>query len=130
MQGAQIQVSQILSQLSKLDVASLEKVVREGLSIIKNKKEKDPEIKELKLLEKLNNTTLDKEKLARFVVLIEKRKEETISDEEFLELTELIKEDQVLHTKRINILGELAQLKGISIQSLAEKLELKPPPSV
>ena len=88
--------------------------------IAKNKK-----IAEARLLKSLNeNCVLAENDLLRFRMLSEKRQQQELPPEELEELFLLIEQEERLRLQRINILGELAQIKGISLLQLTNDLGL------
>ena len=56
----------------------------------------------------------------------EKRKQKNLNDSELEEFLVLAEEEETFRLKRVRILGELAQLKNISLPQLTEKLGIKP----
>jgi hypothetical protein len=82
------------------------------------------------LLQKLNETGLSKEKLTRYLFLLDKRKTKELPANELKEYFRLIEEEQEKQLSRILILGELSKLKNISIKDLTQQLGIKPPASV
>ncbi len=61
--------------------------------------------------------------------LISKRDNGEITEKELNRLVQLTQEEEQLRLRRIEILGELAQLKGISLPQLMQELGINSPKS-
>lgn len=130
MQKAAFQIKQFMSFLPRIGTSDLEKMMLRIKSVLEARKEPDPEAKEAMLLEKLYAHAFSKEKAERYKNLGLLRYERELKKLEEQEFLALINEELELQTARIKIIGELAELKGLSIKEMAEKLGLKPPASV
>ncbi len=49
-----------------------------------------------------------------------------LSEAEATQLENLIQEEESLQVKRVEILGKLAQLKGVTLQQVVEELDIQP----
>lgn len=130
MQKAQFEINQIKSLFPKFQTPELEDFLREIKRILKSREPLNKKQKEVQLIQKLNETALPKENLERYIFLHKKRKQSDLSEVELAEMSDLIDEELELQTKRVYILGELSELKGVPIIELAKQLGIKPPPSV
>ncbi len=65
---------------------------------------------------------------ARFDELVKQLRAERITKEELDELIRLTDEAEQQNVKRIEALGELARLRGVSLTDLMDALGIKPPP--
>ena len=130
MQKAEIQLKQFMSFLPRIGTSDLEKMMMRIKSVLEARKEPDPEAKEAMLLEKLYAHAFSKEKAEQYENLGLLRYERDLTSEEQKVFLNLINEELELQTERIKIIGELAELKGVSIKEMAGKLGIKPPASV
>jgi len=83
------------------------------------------ESSEVELLQLLNACSFPDEELREILQLTEKRQSGELPEDERVRLFDLIKEEEKLRLERINILGRLAQLKGIPLLQLAEQLDIQ-----
>lgn len=100
------------------------KKLRNGSSTVKWSKD------EVKLIQKLNNLVFSTKKQARFDELVEKRRNEKISEIELKELIGLTDESEELNVKRLKILGKLADSKNKSLREIMDVLEINPPEAI
>lgn len=63
----------------------------------------------------------------RFDLLTAKRSAETLTSEEYDELLALSDEIELRDAQRVEYLAELAQLRNISLRSLMQQLDIRPP---
>jgi hypothetical protein len=118
----------IKSFLSQLEDNELEEFMREISALLVRRRTEDKKTKELALLRRLNEEcALPEAHWLRFESLSNKREAEELTPAEREELLQLIKEEEQLRLRRIQILGELAQLKGISLSRIAEELGVNSP---
>ncbi|MCE7981495.1 MAG: hypothetical protein DYG89_09905 [Caldilinea sp. CFX5] len=78
------------------------------------------------LLQKINQG-LPAETQQQFDLLTAKRRAETLTDEEYEELLELVDEIELRDAKRVEYLAELAQLRNVSLRALMQQLNIHPP---
>lgn len=114
--------------LAQLDVEQLEAYLREISTLIKRKKAADKQVLESRLLQQLNeDCVLSEEHWVLFSQLVKKREAATISESELTQLDKLVQEEEKLRLKRIQILGELSKIRGISMLKLTKDLGIHPP---
>lgn len=89
-----------------------------------------PENREIRLIQKINETVLSDAERMRFGELIEKRRDENIGDGEAGELIALTEKSERLNVKRLKYLTEIADLRRRSLREVMRELEISPPPSV
>ncbi len=132
MQKVQVHADiEVKSFLSQLENDELELFMKEIKALLALRGTKDKKAKELELLHRLNEEcTLPDAHWLRFEHLCKKRDAGTLNEEEKFELLDLIKEEEQLRLLRIQILGELAQLRGISLPQIAEELGINTPDHV
>ncbi len=82
--------------------------------------------KEVRLIKKVNETTLTEEEYRRFYELIEKRRDEIISNDELEELSELTDKSEEINVKRLKYLFEIAQIRNKSLREVMKELEIFP----
>ena len=116
----------LLAILPQLNTSDLEKYAKEIAKLLTQRKAKNKETKIAELLRKLNEECILPEgNLERFYELKSKREKEELSPKEEKLFFKLIKEEEKLRIKRIEILGEIAQLKNISLVKLNKELGIK-----
>lgn len=120
----EIEIHKLLTQLK---TSQLEAFLREISALIRRRKAKDKKVLEARLLQRLNEEcVLPTQDWQDFLHLKDKREAENINDVELTRLTELIKSEEKLRLKRINILGELAEIRGVSLPQLIKELGIFP----
>ena len=120
----------LLSNADQMPVTELEVFVQQLNALITRKKTTDKSLRDTILLDKINQTVLDKAKRERYQSLIYRMEMETISDVEHTELLKLVEQEEKIRVKRLTYLIELAQLRNIQLPQLMKNLELtKPKPS-
>jgi len=80
---------------------------------------------EVELLQALNTCVFPNSELHQLLDLREKRKKQELPKQELDLLFDLIRKEEQLRLERINILGKLAQLRGISLPELANELGIQ-----
>ncbi|MEM6320432.1 MAG: hypothetical protein AAF960_22370 [Bacteroidota bacterium] len=130
MSKALFQQDVLESVLSKLKTTELERFSQLISSILERRKKDNKEEQEKVLLLQINNCVLPDGHLERFLLLREKRKEEELPKQELSEYFDFISEEQKLQVKRISLLKQLADLKGITVPALMNQLEITAPESV
>ena len=122
----------LLSNADQMPVTELEAFVQQLNALITRKKTTDKSLRDTILLDKINQTVLDKAKRECYQSLIYRMEMETISDMEHTELLKLVEQEEKIRVKRLTYLIELAQLRNIPLPQLMKNLELpKPtPPNV
>jgi len=66
-------------------------------------------------------------RMDRFGELIGKRRDETITGEELNELLETTGELERLNVKRVRALSQLAELRGVDLETVMDQLGIEPP---
>jgi hypothetical protein len=82
---------------------------------------------ETTLLLKINRAGLEPTHQARFNELVTKRQTETIAATELQELIELTNLSEQRDVERLQALGSLARLRGITVPELMDALGIRPP---
>lgn len=112
--------------IANLPIAELEFYMQEINALIRRKKTQDKDGRERILLEKINQTVLDKKKTDRYHILFEKLEADTLSEAEHAEFMDLANHEEKLRNRRVKYMIELAQLRAVSLPQLMETLGLKP----
>jgi len=117
----------IKSFLAQLENSELEAFLRETSAILAQRKAGDKKALEAALLQRLNEEcALPQEHINSFKALNRKKESGKLTTSEKEELLLLIKQEERLRLRRIHILGELAELRGISLQDMATELGIIP----
>ncbi|WP_373549588.1 hypothetical protein [Haliscomenobacter sp.] len=109
---------------ANLQLSELEKLVRELDAVIVRKKSLAKDLKERELIRLINQTVLDADQRSRYLVLVDKLENSSISSEEHLEFLSLTEKDEKLRNERLSYLIELAQLNNLSLLELMERMGL------
>lgn len=112
--------------LAQFNTDELEAFKVEVEADIKRRKTNDKEVREVVLLEALNDCVLPEGNLKKALHLNKKRKQNQLNDNELEDFLALAQEEETLRLKRVRILGELAQIKNMSLPQLTEALGIKP----
>ena len=86
--------------------------------------------KEVRLIKKVNEATLTEEGYKRFYELIDKRRDENISEVELVELIALTEKSEELNVKRLKYLLEIARIRNKSLREIMKELEIAPPQTI
>jgi hypothetical protein len=122
----EIDTRSLLQNMAQMPVIELEKFIHEVNALIRRKKTQDKDYRERVLLEKISQTVLDKKKIDRHHVLVEKLEADTLTESEHTEFMDIANHEEKLRNKRVKYLIELAQLRAISLPQLMENLGLIP----
>jgi len=115
----------IFQTLSSLSLSDLDQVMKQVIGLRKQKLPGVLSQVEADLLKRIN-TPPPFEIQQRYNYLIDLRKQEKLTDDEYQELLELTTFTENLNVKRLENLLQLAKLRNISLDDLIEQLELKP----
>lgn len=85
---------------------------------------------EVELIKKINECVLSAEKQSRYDELVEKRRNEEITEKELEELIALTDESEELNVWRLENLVRLAISSKKSVDEIMEELEIYPPPVI
>jgi len=89
-----------------------------------------PENKEIRLIKKVNESVLSDAERLRFNELIEKRRNENISENELDELNALTVKGEELNVKRLKYLVEIAAIRNKSLREVMKELEIFAPAAI
>lgn len=111
--------------LDQMPTTDIEAFVQEASSVLVRRKAGEKN-REHNLLRRLNEEcALPDEHWRQYRELLEKRQiTQSFSPSEQEQFDVLVREEEQMRLKRIKILGELAQLKGLTLDQIAAKLGL------
>ena len=118
-----LSINNIYHELEGLDKRSLDTFIDNILSLRIRREFPDSQIQESQLLLRINKGLSLKES-ERFQFLNQKRFDETISKEEYLELEKLVEKIEKLNVSRLKYLTTLARLRNVSVRDLMLQLNL------
>ena len=124
---AKVSADQLLEAASQLNPGELEQFVTQVIALQARRRAPSVTKTETELLMKINNG-LPTDVRARYWVLIGKRQEESLTEEEYEELLRLSDQTEQLQVERLEALIELAQLRGTTLDALMDSLGIKAPP--
>ncbi len=127
--SSQSSTEQILSAVSHLSLPELEQVFERVLTLQAQHKANHLSVTESALLVRVNQER-SLELRHRLAALRAKREEESLSDTEYEELTQLTDQTEELHAERMAALVELARLRGVSLPGLMDQLGIRFPDNV
>ncbi|MBK9016178.1 MAG: hypothetical protein IPM82_20110 [Saprospiraceae bacterium] len=129
MQKVQVQAEvDLKSMLSQLGTQDLEEFLREIKGLLTRRQTKDVKAKEKALLQRLNEEcALPAAHWQQFQLLSEKMQALVATPAEQETFFKLVKEEETVRLLRIKLLGEMAQLRGISLPEMAAELGIKAP---
>lgn len=116
---------ELLQGLSSLETVDIERFMKELGVVLAKRKAPNFSKRETELLIKINQGWAV-EKQARYDVLAEKLRKETISEKEHKELLQLSDESEGMDVERLRNLIELSQLRKVSLDTLMLQLGLTP----
>lgn len=122
---AEISAEKLLEAVNQLSLPELEKFVAEVIALKAHRRTPGLTQTERELLQKINQPVIP-EVRARYHALMDKRRALTISDNEYKELLELTNHVENMDAKRVEALGELAQIRHITLDALMESLGIQP----
>lgn len=80
--------------------------------------------REVRLIKRINEAVLSDTKRTRFDALIEKRRNENITDKELTELLALTEKSDNLNVKRLKYLSEIASIRNKNLRDVMKELEI------
>ncbi len=121
-----ISAEQIISAVNQLSLPELEQVFDRVLSLQAEKKASHLSAEESNLLSIINKG-LPSEIHQRISDLRARRDDNSITDVEYEELTQLTDEFEEMHARRMTAMAALAKLRGVSLPTLMEQLGIRLP---
>ena len=125
----QLSTEQIISAVSHLSLSELEHILDHILALQAERKATHLSEMESALLVRINQG-LPSDLRARLSLLRDRREDDTITDAEYEDLTQLTDRAEELHAERMAALVELATLRGVSLSVLMHQLGIHLPDHV
>lgn len=113
--------NELLQAAAQLNSAELEKFVIEAIALRAHRQSENLSAQESELLLKINRGIAAKTQ-KRFDELVAKRRNETLTPEEHRELLRLTDKIEKADAKRIEILSELARVRGKTFDEIVTEL--------
>jgi hypothetical protein len=126
---AKMTTEDLLTALEQLEPGEVERIARRLLYIQARRRAGNLSTREAELLQRIQQEKRSGFK-ERFDALNAKRRTFTLTTEEHDELLRLIEESEAFTVQRLEALGELAQLRHMTLPALMKQLGLKAPPIV
>jgi hypothetical protein len=117
---------QIISTVQTMPLDELEKLVGNVLAVRAERVAPHISGEESKILHVIQKTLPDK-RLRRMKKLQTLRDDEKLSPEGFVELAGLIEKLEEIHAERMNAVAELADLRGVTLQTAMQQVGLRLP---
>lgn len=124
--NTEIDTKSLLHSLAHLRISELEEFAKELNNFIKRQKLEDRTAKDKELLLQINQTVLPRKQRERYLELVHKMEQETITEEERKIYLQLATMDDQLRNQRVKLMIELAELREIPFNQLMEDLGLQP----
>ncbi len=125
MPSNQAAIGDVLSALGQLNNQELNTIINEALSLRAKRAVPKRNKKEADLIRQIDEVIPAKES-KRYIYLVKKAKEESLSPEELEEFSSLNEKIELYNAKRIKFLGELAALRGVSLEKIMDQLGIHP----
>jgi hypothetical protein len=119
----------LIAAIEQLEPAEAEKITRRLLSAQARRRVSQLPEREAELLREIYREKRP-DFQERFDLLSEKRRTFTLTSEEQEEMLHLVDESEAFMVRRLEALGELAQLRELTLPALMKQLGLKAPPVV
>jgi hypothetical protein len=121
-----ISSQQIITGVQTMPLDELEQLVKNVLAIRAERIAPHLSGEEIKLLETAQ-TTLPKKSLLRMKELQVLRDKDKLSPQGFAELAQLIEELEIIHAERMKAISDLADLRGVTLQTAMQQIGLRLP---
>lgn len=116
-------VGQLIHQVEQLRPVEFEQFLRSILALNARRRSKGLPLGESLLLKKINKEFPSK-KMERFLLLDEKRREDTLTPEEHGELLSLVRQLEKYDAEKLQLVGQLALLRNVPFDVLLKQLGL------
>jgi hypothetical protein len=124
--GVRLSTNELLRAIDRLDTADLNAFVDAALALRARRHAPVLRQTEAQILQAINQGLSSAEQ-TRYTELIRKRQDETLTPVENQELGQITARVEALNVKRLELLAELAQWRGVSLPQLMTELGLTPP---
>ncbi|MGB0561847.1 MAG: STAS/SEC14 domain-containing protein [Spirulinaceae cyanobacterium] len=119
----QLSLDAVLAAIEQLEMDDLEQVVHAAIALRTQKQAVQLSRQETVLLTQINQGLPDEQEM-RYRVLRDKRDAETLTAAEYQELLSLTQRAEAMQVERLQNLGELAGLRGVSLTQVMTDLEI------
>jgi hypothetical protein len=116
-------VNTLFHEAERLDNRSLDIFIDSIVSLRVRREISNKQREEALLLEKINKG-LSLKQVERFKILDQKRFDEILSNEEYVELSVLVEKIETLNVRRLKHLIALAKLRNVTVKELIKQLNL------
>ena len=116
-------VGKLIHQAEQLRPTEFEQFLLSILALNARRSSKGLPLEESLLLKKIN-TEFPPKKMERFLLLDEKRRQETLAPEEHRELLSLVRQLEKYDAEKLQLVGQLALLRNVSFDVLLKQLGL------
>ena len=120
----EVTTENLLNAVAQMPEGEFNRFVEQAKQLRTNRKEGKFSSREVDLIHKIN-TIYSAEKRCRYNELYEKFKQEKLTAKEHQELMKLSNEFELLNAKRLEYLGELAEMRGQSLKAVIKDLGMK-----
>ena len=121
-----VELNEILNGISQLDVKELESFFKRVGTLLAQRKTQHLSEREFQLLTEINKG-LPEEHRQQYLLLKEKRQQETLSEVESKQLATMTQAIEQTGVRRLECLVELAKLRGVEINTLMKQLGIQAP---
>ena len=123
---ADVSIETLTQAAAQLSTAELRQFAAQMLALSAQRTAPSVPQEEAELLLHINSR-LAEDVQQRYDTLLEKRDAETLSDAEYHELLRLTKQVEAFDVARVEALSKLASLRGITLATLIDQLEISSP---
>lgn len=116
-------VGQLIHQAEQLRPNEFEQFLLSILALNARRISKGLPLEETLLLKKIN-MEFSPNKMERFLLLDEKRQQETLTQDEHRELLSLVRQLEKYDAEKLQLVGQLALLRGVPFDALLKQLGL------
>ena len=116
-------IGQLLHQAEQLHPGEFDQFVLRVLALNARRKSKGLPLEESQLLKKIN-AEFPAKKMERFLLLDEKRRQETLTPDEHQELLNLVRQLERYDARKLQWVGQLALLRKVPFDALLKQLGL------
>lgn len=125
MPSNRVVISDVLSALGQLSNQDLNTIIKEALSLRAKRATPKLDEREANLIQRIDEVIPVGES-KRYIYLIQKAKKTGLSQKEHEEFSELNEKIELYNANRIRLLGELAAIRGVSLETVMNQLGIRP----
>jgi uncharacterized ubiquitin-like protein YukD len=121
----QLPFEQLIQTVEQLDSSELEQLIAQAIRVQTKRKTLSLPNDQSLLLQQITQC-IPNQLQERYDLLISKRQDNTLTDEEYQELINLGEHIEAIDVKRLENLTKLAKLRQMSLNSVIEEFQLQP----